>query len=88
MQGEMNPPEEIYLFVKGKPGSVAGYIHRIGWSQRYIIFTDENWPKPWNVIEVQDHKAFTISDSQRTTDERFKEIQLMSPADARKSAKR
>jgi len=88
MQGEMNPKDEIYLFVKGNSVSIAGYIHQIGWSEEYIIFTDQNWPKPWNVIEVHNRKKFTISDGQLTTDKRFSQIQLMSPASAWKKAKR
>jgi hypothetical protein len=87
MQGGMNPNDEIYLFVKGNSSSIAGYIHQIGWSQEYIIFTDQNWPKPWNVIDVHDHRKFTISDSERTSDKRFSKIQLMSPANAWKNAK-
>jgi hypothetical protein len=41
MQGEMNPTDEIYLFAKGRSGSVAGYIHQMGWSRQFIIFTAE-----------------------------------------------
>jgi hypothetical protein len=33
MQGEMNPNDEIYIFVKGNSGSIAGYIHQIGWNE-------------------------------------------------------
>jgi hypothetical protein len=87
MQGEKDPNNEIYLFVDGHSGSIAGYLHQIGWNQRYIMFTDENWPKPWNIITVENHKLVTIAEAQRLADADLKNIQIFSPADAWKKAK-
>jgi hypothetical protein len=81
MQGE-SAESEIYLMSKGQSVSVAGPLHQLGWNQQYIIFTDANWPQPWNVIRVQDHAKFTITDVQRKTDPTFKGISIMSPTDA------
>jgi hypothetical protein len=81
MQGEVADPE-IYLKSKGQSVSVAGPIHQIGWNDQYIVFTDANWPQPWNVIRVKDHTKFTITDAQRTTDPTFKVIPITSPTDA------
>jgi hypothetical protein len=60
MQGESSNIE-VYLMSKGQSVSVAGPLHQLGWSEQYIIFTDANWPKPWNVIRVKDHAKFTIA---------------------------
>jgi hypothetical protein len=75
MQGE-SANIEVYLMSKGQSVSVAGPLHQLGWNEQYIIFTDANWPKPWNVIRVKDHAKFIITDAQRTTDPGFKEFQL------------
>jgi hypothetical protein len=88
MQGEGGDANEVYLFVRGQSGSVAGPLHQIGWSRRYVIFTDQNWPKPWNVIDVDSQRSFTVSESQRTAEKAFAEILIQSPADAWKRAKR
>ena len=81
MQGESSE-NDVYLMSKGSSVSVAGPMHQLGWNQQYILFTDENWPHPWNVIRVKDHAKFTITDSQRLTDPAFKGIAIMSPSSA------
>jgi hypothetical protein len=81
MQGK-SENMEVYLMVKGQSVSVAGPLHDLGWNDQYIIFTDANWPQPWNVIRVKDHAKFTITDAQRTTNPIFKGIAILSPADA------
>ena len=73
---------EVYLMSNQQTVSVAGPLHQIGWNKQYIIFTDANWPKPWNVIRVKDHTKFTITDTQRTTDPAFNGILITSPTDA------
>ena len=78
VQGESG----IYLMSDWQTVNVAGPLHQIGWNKQYIIFTDANWPKPWNVIRVKDHTKFTITDTQRTTDPAFNGISIMSPTDA------
>jgi hypothetical protein len=87
MQGE-SAKMEVYLMSKEQSVSVAGPLHQLGWNEQYIIFTDDNWPKPWNVIRVSDHARFTITDGQRTSDPSFKGISIMSPTDAWNSKKR
>jgi hypothetical protein len=87
MQGE-SAKTEFYLMSEGQPISVAGPLHQLGWNERYIIFTDDNWPNPWNVIRVKDHTKFTITEGQRTSDPSFKGISIMSPTDAWNSKKR
>lgn len=80
MQGEGG--DDIYLFVKGASVSVAGPLHQIGWNGEYIIFTDANWPTPWNVLRVADHHLFKISQQQLQTDNALKGIALLSPSAA------
>ena len=80
MQGEGG--DDVYLMVKGSSGSVAGPLHEIGWNSQYIIFTDANWPTPWNVIKVSSHQSFRVSDEQRRTDQRLNDIRLLSPSAA------
>jgi hypothetical protein len=86
IQGEGNG--SVYLMVKGRSGSVAGPLHEIGWSQRYIVFTDDNWPTRWSVMDVAAHQMFKLPDSQRMIDDRFKGIKIISPQDAWTAAKR
>ena len=62
-----------------KSTSVAGPLHKLGWNQQYIIFTDQNWPNPWSVIRVKDHSKFTISETQRLSDSAFTQISILSP---------
>jgi hypothetical protein len=78
VQGESG----FYLMSDWQTVNVAGPLHQIGWNKQYIIFTDANWPKPWNVMRVKDHTKFTITDAQRTTDPAFNGISIMSPTDA------
>jgi len=72
----------FYLMQKGKSASVTGPLHEIGWNQQFVLFTDDNWPTRWNVIDVVDHRKFTIAENQRATDGRFSGIKVMSPTDA------
>jgi len=87
MEGEGNSPNDLYLLVHPQAISVAGPIHRIGWNQQYIIYTDDNKPTEWNVIEVNEHRQFTTTDIQRTQDSRFKQIAIGSPSEAWQWAK-
>jgi len=87
MQGEDPEQPETYLFVGKNSNSFAGPLHKIGWNQQYVIFTDENWPNPWNVIRIENRQKFTITEKQRTTEETYKQIPICSPADAWKYAK-
>lgn len=82
MQGESDSNPDLYLMVKGSSTSVAGPLHKVGWNQQYIIFTDENWPTPWSVIRVRDHSQFTITELQRGSDSAFKSISIVSPQSA------
>ena len=43
---------------------------------------------PWNVIRVEDHSKFTITEMQRATEPAFKDIVITSPDDAWKSKTR
>ena len=79
MQGESDSNPDVYLMVKGSSTSVAGPLHKLGWNQQYIIFTDANWPNPWSVIRVKDHSKFTITETQRVSDSAFKGISIVSP---------
>jgi hypothetical protein len=88
MRGESGSADEVYLLVKGTSISVAGPLRRVGWNEQYIIFTDENWPTPWSVIEVSDRRKFTITDAQLGTEKAFKDIKMLSPADAWDAKKR
>jgi hypothetical protein len=81
MQGE-SADNEVYLMIKGKSVSETGPLHRFGWNEQYIVFTDANWPNPWNVIRVKEHSKFTITEAQRVTDPAFKGIVILSPQDA------
>jgi hypothetical protein len=78
VQGESG----VYLMSDWQTVNVAGPLHQIGWNKQYILFTDANWPKPWNVVRVKDHTKFAITDTQRTTDPAFNGIVIMSPTDA------
>ncbi len=80
MQGEEG--NDVYLFVKGSSVSVAGPLHQIGWNGQYIVFTDDNWPTPWNVVRVADHHTVKISQQQFQTDDALKGIRLLSPSAA------
>jgi hypothetical protein len=79
--------ENFYLLVHPGHGSIAGPLHRIGWNQQYIIYTDDNRPTEWNVIAVTEHTEFTITDIQRMQDSRFKQIPIGSATDAWQWAK-
>jgi hypothetical protein len=87
MQGE-DPGGSLFLMVKGQSVSVAGPIHEIGWSQRYILFTDDNWPTRWNAIDVPTHRVFKINEGERIGDGRFKGIEIVSAKDTWTSTKR
>lgn len=82
MQGESDSSSEVYLMSKWRSISEAGPLYKVGWNQQYIIFTDQNWPTPWNVIRVKDHTKFTITEKQRVTDSNFKGIAILLPSDA------
>ena len=88
MQGENPTGNDVYLMVKEKPGSVSGPLHEIGWSRQYILFTDDNWPTRWNVIDVRTHKMLKITEAQRIGDNSFRIINMLSPADAWNASKR
>lgn len=79
--------EALYLFVRGNQSSIAGPLHRIGWNQQYIIYTDDNKPTEWNVIAVREHGQFTIDDVQRAQDSRFQQIAIVSQSEAWEKAK-
>jgi hypothetical protein len=85
MEGET--PDRLYLFVRGKAGSVTGELCRIGWNRQYIIYTDENQSIKWNVIAVEGHEQFKINDIERAHDSRFREIAISSPSEAWEKAK-
>jgi hypothetical protein len=86
MQGDTS--EGLYLFVRGNDSSITGELHRIGWNQQYIIYTDDNKPTEWNVIVVKEHSQFTIKDTQRAQDPSFQEIVVQSRPEAWEQAKR
>jgi hypothetical protein len=87
MEGDENTTEDLYLLVRHHSNSVAGRLHRIGWNQQYIIYTDGNDPTEWNVIAVKEHGRFTISEIQRRQDSRFKQIAIGSASEAWQWAK-
>jgi hypothetical protein len=87
MEGEENTTEDLYLLVRHNPISVAGRLHRIGWNQRYIIYTDDNNPTEWNVIAVKERGQFKITEIQRKQDSRFKQIAIGSASEAWEWAK-
>jgi hypothetical protein len=82
MEGEEGITKDLYLLVHPKPNSVAGPLHRIGWNQQYILYTDDNRPTEWNVIAVKEHTTFAITDIQRMQDFRFKQIAIGSTSEA------
>lgn len=82
MHGEGSPDNGLFLMEKGRSGSLTGDLHKIGWSQTCILFTDDNWPTPWSVIDVQTHHVLKITERQRLADDRFKSINVLSPTDA------
>jgi hypothetical protein len=86
MQGDTS--EGLYLFVRGNDSSVTGELHRIGWNQQYIIYTDDNKPTEWNVIVVKEHSQFTINDGQRVQDSRLQQIVIHSRPEAWEQATR
>jgi hypothetical protein len=89
MQPQEGPsPGDIYLFDGRASHSVAGPLHQIGWNQHYIIFTDANQPQPWNVIDVNAHKTIFITEGQRATEETFRTINVLTPAQAWTKARR
>jgi hypothetical protein len=79
--------DEDKFYLSAPKGSIAGPLRRIGWSQQYIIYTDDNKPTEWNVIAVKEHTQFTITDVQRMQDSRFKQIPIGSAPDAWQWAK-
>ena len=81
-QGEDPKGDEVYLFVKGASVSVAGPLHQIGWNGQYILFTDANWPAPWNVIRIADHRMSRISAQQMQSDGAFTGIRILSASSA------
>jgi hypothetical protein len=83
MQGEDG--EAVYLMVKGRSGSVTGPIHQIGWNGQYIVFTDDNWPNRWNVIQILNHQSYRVSEEQRRADQTLRSIALLSPKAAWKA---
>jgi hypothetical protein len=87
MEGDENTTKDLYLLVRHHSTSVAGRLHRIGWNQQYIIYTDDNNPTEWNVVVVKEHTRFTITDIQRTQDSRFKQIAIGSASEAWQWAK-
>jgi hypothetical protein len=87
MEGERDTTDDLYLCTRENSGSVAGPLKRIGWNSQYIIFTDANWPVPWNVMDVNKHIRFTITDNQRTQDVKFQQIDVGSTSEAWQRAK-
>jgi hypothetical protein len=87
MEGEEGITKDLYLLVHPDPNSVAGPLHRIGWNQQYILYTDDNRPTEWNVIAVKEHTTFAITDIQRMQDFRFKQIAIGSTSEAWQWAK-
>jgi hypothetical protein len=77
----------LYLMKKWQSVSVARPLHEIGWNQTFILFTDDNWPTLWNVIDVRAHEKLKITDAQREADNRFKSIKILAPTDAWNAAK-
>ena len=82
MQGESGSTDEVYLLMKGESVSVAGPLLQVGWNQRYIIFTDQNWPAPWSVLEVSSHRKFNITEAQRGREKAYQDIRILFPAQA------
>lgn len=87
MEGEQNTTDDLYLFAGDSDRGVAGPLNRIGWDQKYIIFTAANAPTQWNVITVKEHREFTVTDNQRTQDSRLQQIAISSPSEAWQRAK-
>jgi hypothetical protein len=79
MQGKSDP-HDIFLFVGS--GSEGGYLHQIGWDHRYIIYTNQSSPEPWNAIVVKEHREIKITEAERTKDKNFRDIPILSPAEA------
>ena len=88
MQGEGYPDSGLFVMEKGRSGSVTGSLHEIGWNQAYILFTDDNWPTRWTVIDVAAHQVLKVTESQRVADDRFRGITILTPKDAWIAAKR
>jgi len=78
----------LYIMKKQKSGSVAGPLHEIGWNQTYILFTDDNWPTRWNVIDVRAHQMRKITEAQREGNDSLRTIKILTPTDAWAAAKR
>jgi hypothetical protein len=78
----------LYIVKKGQSVSVAGPLHNIGWNQTYVLFTDDNWPTRWNVIDVGTHQMRKITEPQREGDNSLKSINILTPTDAWAAAKR
>lgn len=78
---------DLFLCLRGNDSSVTGQLHRIGWNQRYILYTDDNKPTEWNVIDAPEHRRFTIDDAQRAHDSRFDQIVICSRPEAWEKAK-
>jgi hypothetical protein len=87
MQGEGYPDNGLFVMEKGRSGSITGALHEIGWNQNYILFTDDNRPARWSVIDVAAHKVVNITESQRVADDKFRGISIMRPIDAWTAAK-
>jgi hypothetical protein len=82
MQGEDGSPSDLYLYAGRSSTSIAGPLYRIGWNREFIILTDKNWPVPWTVIDVKQHKISKITEAQRSSDRRIIAIAVLSPASA------
>jgi hypothetical protein len=87
MEGEEGTADEIFLLRGHDTVSVAGPLKRIGWDEKYIIFTDANNPSPWNVVAVKEKSKFTITEIERTKDSRFQQIPIGSATQAWQKAK-
>jgi hypothetical protein len=87
MQGEGDPGNGLFVMKKGGAISIAGPLHEIGWNQTYILFTDDNWPMRWSVIDVASDKVLKITENQRVADDRFKGIDILTSKDAWTAAK-
>src|SRR5271170_8033463 len=62
MESDLNTTDDLYLFVGDRSESVAGPLNRMGWNQRYIVFTDARFPTQWKVITVKEHSESNITD--------------------------
>ena len=88
MQGEGYPDNGLFVMEKGRSVSISEPLHEIGWNQTYILFTDDNWPTRWSLIDVAAHQVLKITESQRSVDGRFRGINILTPKDAWIAAKR